>query len=390
MNMQIENVRVDGLTGLPARGAFDAHLSELANSDCSLSAVIAMEISNFGSLNARFGAVLGDKVLKTVAKRLQKLLPDANILARLNGDSFIATFEELDELEAISDKLIDFLRRPYFANGEVLVLGTRLGIATATGQASVSNAELVDRAEIALHHGNKRDQLISVYDDSMRKQSKASYRLEHDLRATLLLATAELHSGAPNEHFEVRYTPLYSTGLDQTGQLAELVWKQADSPIDSSALIDIARGVGAAELLIDWQVMRVAEEMRFQSNPIATLIDLPVFKSLSLVDFSNKLLDAVAKSEVNQALLGVMVSYRPETRDLTRDLLRQLKSCGYEAAIRNFGSTYAPVSDLYTLNASAIHSQTSVESDPKYATALQAFADAYGVSLIVNTETTKE
>jgi len=77
----------DPLTGVFNRRAFDAQApSELSKGD----SVLFLDIDHFKHLNDRFGHAAGDRVLSTVAKAVQAVLPEGALFARHGGEEFIA------------------------------------------------------------------------------------------------------------------------------------------------------------------------------------------------------------------------------------------------------------------------------------------------------------
>jgi len=100
---QIETALLDQLTGLSNRMGMEAYLKELPEdiADRGL-AVLTLELSRFGNVNDSMGADLGNKIISTVAKRIQKIFPHADRIARTHGDHFCLAFAgQVDVYEQI-------------------------------------------------------------------------------------------------------------------------------------------------------------------------------------------------------------------------------------------------------------------------------------------------
>lgn len=87
-----EEMKVDSLTGVCNRGAFDAAITRCLNVNFVLSQQISMimiDIDNFKSINDTFGHTIGDQVLKSVAVSLSRaFIRKDDLIARYGGDEF--------------------------------------------------------------------------------------------------------------------------------------------------------------------------------------------------------------------------------------------------------------------------------------------------------------
>lgn len=146
--------KVDALTGIPNRRAFDAQLIEhLVRARPSRPVCVALlDIDYFKALNDTAGHLSGDECLRRVAGALRKAAGDA-LVARYGGEEFAVLFEA-DEKQALSERL-ERLREAVLAldiahpgrRGERLTIS--LGAATAT---EAENSRVVlDRADTALY-----------------------------------------------------------------------------------------------------------------------------------------------------------------------------------------------------------------------------------------------
>lgn len=103
---------VDRLTGLLNRAQLDDRLTE---SDSRMKrtggtlACILLDIDNFKSINDRFGHLVGDDVLREVAKRLRAGVRASDPVFRYGGEEFLVLLEgtEVFEATAVAEKLLD-------------------------------------------------------------------------------------------------------------------------------------------------------------------------------------------------------------------------------------------------------------------------------------------
>src|SRR3546814_16885720 len=79
----------DSLTGLPNRAGFSDRLESMIEAGRVAScAVLVVDLDRFSRVNACLGALAGDELLITVARRIKGALRVRDTLARVGGDGF--------------------------------------------------------------------------------------------------------------------------------------------------------------------------------------------------------------------------------------------------------------------------------------------------------------
>jgi len=100
----------DALTGLPNREAYQQRVEQeihrIERYGGSLSLMVC-DIDLFKRINDNYGHLAGDKVLKIIAKSLQRNLRDSDFIARFGGEEFVALMPETSAKEAklVAEKL---------------------------------------------------------------------------------------------------------------------------------------------------------------------------------------------------------------------------------------------------------------------------------------------
>ncbi|MCX7192286.1 MAG: bacteriohemerythrin [Proteobacteria bacterium] len=90
----------DALTGLPNRRLLYDRLNQAilrSNRNGLCLAVCYLDLDGFKQVNDTLGHEAGDEVLRSVAKRLNKLLRGEDTVARLGGDEFVLLLGDLDQ-----------------------------------------------------------------------------------------------------------------------------------------------------------------------------------------------------------------------------------------------------------------------------------------------------
>jgi diguanylate cyclase len=150
-----QSARIDGLTGLLNRGAFNKEIEALcAENDLSLSLAM-FDIDYFKRLNDNFGHLVGDKVLQYFANILMNHTDDLHIAARYGGEELAMVFVHsgLEEAFVICESI-----REKFANARLKKKGTEESIGQVTVSVGISTLQagdtprsLIERADQALY-----------------------------------------------------------------------------------------------------------------------------------------------------------------------------------------------------------------------------------------------
>lgn len=148
---------LDSLTGLPNRAAQNRHIEQQLQHAAQRQqrcALLFIDLDNFKPVNDRFGHAMGDRLLKSVARRLQHALREGDSVGRIGGDEFLVLIENLqrpEEAEVVAAKLIEHLLEPFYIAEQSIRIGASIGIAyfPADGQDAQTLIRLADRAMYA-------------------------------------------------------------------------------------------------------------------------------------------------------------------------------------------------------------------------------------------------
>jgi diguanylate cyclase (GGDEF)-like protein len=113
-----------------------------------------IDVDDFKEINDSLGHEVGDRVLVSLATRLNDAARSEDTVARLGGDEFVVIFPRLtsaDDLSAIGDKLRRLLSKPVTVHGDKLNVTASLGLALFD-PAQDNARSLLMRADIAMYH----------------------------------------------------------------------------------------------------------------------------------------------------------------------------------------------------------------------------------------------
>lgn len=148
----------DSLTGLPNRILMHdrLHRAMAATSRNGTSMAFALiDLDGFKEVNDTYGHDAGDKLLTTLAHRMQQVLREGDTVARLGGDEFVAILigmEEANGYVTIVSRLLAELATPvHIRRNEVQVTGS-IGVAIYSQHDELTDEQLIRRADQAMYH----------------------------------------------------------------------------------------------------------------------------------------------------------------------------------------------------------------------------------------------
>ena len=142
--------RTDLLTGLWNRRHFEEKVGALvADANCN-AMLLSIDLDHFKPINDSFGHEAGDEVLQEVARRLARLVPAGELMARTGGDEFSMLLTgATGGAAAVAEAVVATMAEPILVAKGTVRVGASVGIARV--QAGDSYAAVARRADIALY-----------------------------------------------------------------------------------------------------------------------------------------------------------------------------------------------------------------------------------------------
>jgi len=160
---------VDGLTGVYNRRYYSAAVDralESARRSADSVSIILFDLDHFKRCNDQHGHLIGDEVLKDVARILTAGVRGSDVVARYGGEEFIVLLRSTGQEAAVqvAEKLRAKVKETPLAEGQVHGVTLSAGVATTGGQESAH--ALFDRADRALYRAKLagRDQVVLATD----------------------------------------------------------------------------------------------------------------------------------------------------------------------------------------------------------------------------------
>ena len=142
--------RTDELTGLANRRRL---LAEIENFSQVEGALLLLDLNQFKPVNDNYGHEVGDQLLREVARRFARTIPESSILARLGGDEFgVLIPGSIEATLEIAHALRASLSYPCNINGLSISVGVSVGHVYNDGAGN-----LLKRADDAMYRAKQME-----------------------------------------------------------------------------------------------------------------------------------------------------------------------------------------------------------------------------------------
>jgi diguanylate cyclase (GGDEF)-like protein len=345
----------DSLTGLPNRelllDRLQVAMGRAKTEPQIRPTALIIDIDKFTNLNSSLGLVLGDSLLLTIARRLQRHLGPNDTLGRISGDRFSILMlqdQPVAELAQHAERIRRSLRSPIKIAGQEIVLTGSIGIAVSDGE-ETSHADLLKKAEIAMFRAKRAGaDRIEVFSPDMRGDQDDRRALETELR----------HALEKNQIRVVFLPVIYLPTEELAGFEAVAQWDHPKlGAVDPSALMPFADDSDLAVKLGLYLLQHTSRNIIGWQKEFPRS-DAPLFVSINIA--SRHLFRQDVVQEVRHILgrtvvpkgsirIGVTEQVALENPEQSTEILAWLRGAGAEIVLDEFGIGYSSLSYLERL-----------------------------------------
>ncbi|MDQ5814691.1 MAG: bifunctional diguanylate cyclase/phosphodiesterase, partial [Actinomycetota bacterium] len=353
----------DTLTELPNRRLFRDRLQQAilgAQRDGSWLALMILDVNRFKEINDTLGHHNGDVLLKTVARRLSKVLRPEDSLARLGGDEFAILLTRVADRQAVMEvarRVHNEFDQLFEIQDLSLDVSGSSGIAIYPEHGSEAD-DLIQRADVAMYVAKESHAGFEIYDPAQDRYTPGRLQLVGELRQAI-----------DNDGLELHYQP--KIGLD-TGRVvgveALVRWQHPERGIvGPDEFIGLAEHTGLIKSLTA-RVLDMA--LRQQRAWIDAGLQVSVSVNLSVRNLMDSRLPEQVASQLakwrvpaSQLTLEITESSIMADPVRTKQILEAISSMGVSLSVDDFGIGHSSLSYLKQLPVSEIKIDRSFVMD---------------------------
>ncbi|MFD1830677.1 putative bifunctional diguanylate cyclase/phosphodiesterase [Streptomyces desertarenae] len=388
----------DALTDLPNRTLFFERLEHVLSPSSGTSRIglCYLDVDGFKTVNDSLGHAVGDRLLVSVAERLQGCVTSQrHMVARIGGDEFVALVSDpvsRSEVTDLAQRALDALAAPVPLAGRELSVRASIGIVEGP-VAELTPAEVLRSADITMYRakalGGNRYELADPDSDA--------------LTISRHMLTTHLPAALEGEEFFIEYQPLVRME-DGSVEGAEALVRWAHprhGVLGPDRFIPLAEHTGLIVPLGRWvleQAVRQACEWQVRgiggARPLRVNVNLSP-RQLRHPELVSETVAVLREAGLDPSSLCLEVTESALIRADDAELkpLRQLADLGVHIALDDFGTGYSNLASLRRLPAGTLKLDRSFTrglqqepADPvdlKVVEGIVSLAHALGLSVTV-------
>lgn len=342
----------DSLTGLPNRELYLDRLGvaiDRARDDAKVRpTVLFIDLDKFKSVNDTYGLVVGDSLLLTIARRLQKHMGNRDTIARVSGDQFavlVMSDTDPNALSQMAEAIITSIRSPIRIAGQDIVLTGALGIAVYNERTDDAH-ELLKEAEIAMYRAKRGgSDRIELFRPEMRNERDDRVAIESDLRRAL-----------ERGQIKVLFQPIVYLPTEELAGFEALVrWEHPKHGILSPDMfVPVAEESDLIVKLGSYVLMRAAhtaarwhKELPRTEHPLFVSVNISS-RQLFRNDLIQEIRHIVGRAVVPPGALRLEIteSLVMQNPEQATEMLEMLRGAGAKLALDDFGTGYSSLAYL--------------------------------------------
>jgi diguanylate cyclase (GGDEF)-like protein/PAS domain S-box-containing protein len=335
----------DLLTGLANRFTLnDALVRVLATAQRvgHSTAIFCIDLDRFKVVNDTLGHPMGDLVLQQVAARLQAVIRDTDIAARIGGDEFVVVqtmVHEPSDAACLAKRLVERLSDDYDLNGQHVCLGATIGIAIYP-QNGTEPEVLIRNADLALNRAKSLGRgLYHFFEEEMGVAQRNRVEMERDLAEAIAAGS-----------FELAFQPLLDAKSEEVVAFEALIrWPHPTRGlIQPSQFIALAEYTGLIVPIGRWVLESACRAALTWNRPCKVSVNISP-RQIRAGDLPAVVADILARTGLPACRLELEVTENILMDDEHQALmaLTSLKQLGLHIVLDDFGTGYSSLSYLH-------------------------------------------
>lgn len=341
----------DDLTGLPNRRYFNAALQTLIKkTDISKNeklVLMTLDLNGFKAINDSLGHASGDILLINVAKRLNTVVRDGTMIARMGGDEFAVAYccDDADDPFEFACKLRTLFDRTFAIDDGEVKIDTSVGYSIYPDDAgSIKDLQITsDFAMFSAKLSGKKT--IQPYDCDIARRYENRIVIEKDLARAIA-----------NDELELFYQPQFNLKLKEVNAVEALIrWNHPTrGMVAPDVFIGIAEEIGLMPVIGQWVLNEACKQAAIwngsEANQVRVAVNVSVHQ-ITQVEFVKQVIDTIELHGISADHIELEITESVVISDIDWVVksLTELKDYGVSIALDDFGTGYSSLSQLKQL-----------------------------------------
>ncbi|MDR2032997.1 MAG: EAL domain-containing protein [Azoarcus sp.] len=321
-------------------------------------ALLFVDLDHFKNINDTMGHAVGDTLLQIAAGKINRVLRESDLLARIGGDEFVILLEapvSTNAVTGVANRILSLFSLPIPLPEKDIYMSASIGISLFPKDGDDTES-LIKHAELAMFQAKSEGRAVfRFYGAELGAGIIERMTLEHDLRGAL-----------QRHEFVLYYQPQITLATGQlAGVEALLRWVHPERGIiPPGQFIPIAEDIGIISEIGAWVVQEACRQMAawrtdgFEVPSMAVNISAQQFERSNLVAIVREQLDKYSLPP-DMLELEVTESILMHKTELILAALEGIKKMGVRLAIDDFGTGYSSLGYLKSLPVQRLKIDTS-------------------------------
>ena len=347
----------DPLTGLPNRTQFQERVTESIRRVQKWGggfALLFLDLDRFKDINDSLGHAAGDELLFNVARQLQEVVRDNDIVARMSGDEFTILLEQVRDQDAaltVAEKIRKRLTVPSDSSGSLVIpsdtrpAGVTIGISLYPEDGADAETLLM-HADTAMYQGKKAGgNQCRAFAPEHAEITSRRFQLEQALKYAWA-----------NDGFRLAYQPQVALpGGDPIGLEALLRWENpASGLVLAGEFVPLLEEIGMIQDVGAWVFRQALADLRrweAAGIPVGRIWINVAARQLADGNLLIALDRLVEEEDLPPGRFGIELTESDVAGDFSNalTLLEELRKRGFRIAMDDFGKGYSSLTFLYRL-----------------------------------------
>lgn len=345
-----KNAEFDVLTDLANRAYFKTYIETLKQNEAlQYISMMFIDLDNFKDINDFMGHETGDRLLITVAKRLNACSRPGDLVVRLGGDEFVLVYvhEQAQAVDHLAEKVVKQVSEPLLYNEHAIVITPSIGVINCEVHEMDFN-EMLKRADIAMYTAKSKGKNgFHIFDERDQDAFNKKAILTLDLRDYIDSDEIELHFQAQCD-FNKNLTAAEALARwkhPQFGYISPEVFIQIAEKNNLIKPITLKIFNKACEQLALWQKHKLTsnfETMAINISP-SLLLDFKFDQEIMAI------LARYPSIKSQNIRLEITESIFMQNYELAIESLNSLRKQGFSISLDDFGTGYSSLNYLWKL-----------------------------------------